>query len=92
MFYIERAFRAQGRQVGAADVCVQRRERLSENSFIRRATRRGRNRQPHDAELTATRRGTGNGLRAVDPAPRLWKTRRWFPRFNPLFARLESMP
>ncbi len=65
MFHIDRAFRAQGRQVGAADVCMQRSERLSENGFIRRAAPRGRTRQAHGAELTATRRRTRNGTRAV---------------------------
>ena len=54
MFHIDRAFRAQGRQVGAADVCMQRSERLSENGFIRRAAPRCGKRQPHGAQLTAT--------------------------------------
>ena len=37
MFHIDGAFRAQGRQVGAANVCMERSERLSENGFIRSA-------------------------------------------------------
>jgi hypothetical protein len=56
MFHINRALRAQGRQMGTADVGMQRSERLSENDFIRRAAPRWRKRQPHGAELTARRR------------------------------------
>ena len=37
MFHIDRAFRAERRQVSAADVCMERSERLSENGFVRRA-------------------------------------------------------
>jgi hypothetical protein len=69
MFHIDRAFRTQGRQVGTADVGMQRRERLSENGFMRRAAFRSRRRQPHGAELTAVRSGTrkrGSFCYAVD--------------------------
>jgi hypothetical protein len=37
MFHIDRTFCAQRRQVGAANVCMERTERLSENGFIRGA-------------------------------------------------------
>jgi hypothetical protein len=39
MLHIDHAFRAQGRQVSAADVCVQRVERLSKDGYIGRAVR-----------------------------------------------------
>ena len=63
MFHIHRAFRVQGRQVGSADVGMQRRERLAKNGFIERATPRGTKRQSHGAESLLQRRA------ALDCAP-----------------------
>ena len=55
MFDINGAFRPEGRQLGTSDMYMERRERVSEQSFIRRTSRRTR-RKPHGAELTSGRR------------------------------------
>jgi hypothetical protein len=68
MFHIDRSFRAQGRYVGAANVCMQRGERLSENGFVRRAGHRCTKLPFHGAELNAPRCGTGNRIHSEEMA------------------------
>lgn len=67
MLHVHHAFGAKRREMGAADVGVQRRERVAEDGLVGRRSLRRRKRNTHGAELTADTVGAAR----VRPAERV---------------------